>query len=105
MASPKVLAMTSQLVRDTTQSRKRTDDLLYVAGITARRMPKLQAFALWKGIKGEACAFIYHRDGGGASITWRGTWDMQLSPRVLVQALAQANRVKWRALAALALAG
>ncbi|GAB1317024.1 Oxoglutarate iron-dependent oxygenase protein [Madurella fahalii] len=77
------LALTSQLLRDTTQSRKGIDDLLYVAGITARRMPKLQAFVLWNGMKGEACAFIYHRDGGRASITWRGTWDMQLSPRVV----------------------
>ncbi|KAK4446456.1 hypothetical protein QBC34DRAFT_486862 [Podospora aff. communis PSN243] len=79
----KSLALTSQILRDTPQSRKGTDDLLYLAGITAPRMPKLQDFALWNGIKGEACAFIYHRDGGRASITWRGTWDLELSPRVV----------------------
>lgn len=76
------LALTSQLLRDT-QSREWIDALLYVAGITALRMPKLQAFVLWDGIKGEACAFIYHTDRSRASITWRGTWDMQLSSRVI----------------------
>ncbi|KAK3373636.1 hypothetical protein B0T24DRAFT_657456 [Lasiosphaeria ovina] len=79
----KSLALTSQFLRNTMQSRKGIDDLLYLAGITARRMPKLQTLALWNGINGEACAFIYHRDGGRASIIWRGTWDMQLSPRVV----------------------
>ncbi|KAK4193354.1 hypothetical protein QBC35DRAFT_519484 [Podospora australis] len=79
----KSLALTSQLLRDTPQNHKRIDNLLYQAGITAARMPKLQDFALWYGIKGEACAFIHRRHGGRASITWRGTWDMQLSPRVV----------------------
>ena len=46
-------------------------------------MPKLRDFALWYGLRGEACAFIYQRDGDRASVTWRGTWDLQLSPRVV----------------------
>jgi hypothetical protein len=88
------LALTSQLLRDT-QSRKEIDALLHVAGITARRMPRLQAFVLWNGIKGEACAFIYHADGGSASITWRGTWDIQLSSRMIEawQCVATENRL------------
>lgn len=76
------LALTSQLLRET-QNRKDIDALLYVACTTALRMPRLQAFVLWNGIDGEACAFIYHTDGGRASISWRGTWDMQLSSRVI----------------------
>ncbi|KAH6632554.1 hypothetical protein F5144DRAFT_489282, partial [Chaetomium tenue] len=79
----KSLALTSQILRDTLRSRRGIDDLLYLAGNTVSRMPKLQDFALWNGIKGEACAFIYRRDGGRASITWRGTWDLELSPRVV----------------------
>lgn len=81
------LALTSQLLRqDATtneKTRKEIDDMLYVAGITAQRMPKLQALALWNGIKGEACAFIYYRKSGRASLTCRGTWDILLSPRVV----------------------
>ncbi|KAH8912505.1 hypothetical protein BR93DRAFT_81812 [Coniochaeta sp. PMI_546] len=76
------LALTSQLLRDT-QSRKDIDALLCEAGITALRMPRLQALVLWNGIKGEACAFIYRAHRGRTSITWRGTWDMQLSSRVI----------------------
>jgi hypothetical protein len=77
------LALTSTLLRDTPKNGQVIDDLLYLAGNTARRMPKLRVFALWYGLKGEACAFIYQRDGDRASITWRGTWDLQLSSRVV----------------------
>jgi len=42
----KSLALTSQLLQDSPQSHKRIDDLLYLGGITAVRMPKLQTFAL-----------------------------------------------------------
>lgn len=38
---------------------------------------------LWNGTKGNACAFIYHTDRDGAYVTWRGTWDLELSPRVV----------------------
>lgn len=76
------LALTSQLLRDT-QGRKGIDALLYVAGVTARRMPRLRAFVLWNGIQGQACAFLYQTGAGRASITWRGTWYMQLSSRVI----------------------
>jgi len=85
MASARITGLTSQLLRGTTSEQKLEgiEDLLYVAGITAQRMPKLKTLALWNGIKGEGCGFIYHRDGGHASITWRGTWNIRLSPRVV----------------------
>ncbi|KZL77592.1 hypothetical protein CT0861_12084 [Colletotrichum tofieldiae] len=75
------LALTSQLLRQT-GSRLKIDALLYKAGITALQMPRLHTLVLWNGIKGDACAFIYHTDRDRAYITWRGTWDMELSHRV-----------------------
>jgi hypothetical protein len=44
-------------------------------------MPKLQDLVLWNGKRGEACAFIYHKESQSrdkASLTWRGTWDFNL---------------------------
>jgi hypothetical protein len=77
------LALTSQLLRQM-GSREETDALLYQAGITALRMPRLQTLVLWNGTKGDACAFIYQcTDRDGAHVTWRGTWDLELSPRVV----------------------
>ncbi|KAI0515404.1 hypothetical protein F5B22DRAFT_607240 [Xylaria bambusicola] len=46
-------------------------------------MPKLYAFVLWNGGRGHACVFIYHVERGSASVTWRGTWTLQLSPKVV----------------------
>jgi hypothetical protein len=76
------LALTSQLLRPT-GNRQEIDALLYEAGITALQMPKLQTLVLWNGGKGNACAFIYYADRNHASVTWRGTWDVQLSRPVV----------------------
>ena len=46
-------------------------------------MPRLRTLVLWNGVKGNACAFIYHTDRDRAYVTWRGTWDLELSPRVV----------------------
>lgn len=44
-------------------------------------MPLLEDLVLWNGRRGEACAFIYHKDtaNGQATLTWRGTWNLELS--------------------------
>jgi hypothetical protein len=76
------LALTSQLLRHM-GSYLETDALLYQAGLAALRMPRLHTLVLWNGTKGNACAFIYHVDRDGAYVTWRGTWDLELSPRVI----------------------
>lgn len=76
------LALTSQLLRRA-GSRHETDALLHQAGLTALRMPRLQTLVLWDGGKGNACAFIYHTVRDDACITWRGTWVLELSPRVV----------------------
>jgi hypothetical protein len=39
--------------------------------------------ALWNCGKGEACAFTYRREGNKPSVIWRGTWDVELEPRVV----------------------
>jgi hypothetical protein len=76
------LTLTSQLLRHPGR-RPEVDTLLYEAGVTALQMPKLQTLVVWDGVEGNACAFIYHVDRDHASVTWRGTWDMALSPRVV----------------------
>lgn len=57
--------------------------MLYRAGITALQMPRLRTLAIWNGREGGACAFIYHTDQNYAYLTWRGTWEMDFSPRVV----------------------
>ncbi|KAK5627325.1 hypothetical protein RRF57_003040 [Xylaria bambusicola] len=55
-------------------------NLLHRAGTLAQQMPKLHTFVIWNW---SACAFIYHVKGGSASVTWRGTCLLKLSPRVV----------------------
>jgi len=76
------LALTSQSLQPV-GSRQEIDTLLYQAGVVALRMPKLHILVLWNGTKGNACAFIYHTGGASAHVTWRSTWDLELSPRVV----------------------
>jgi hypothetical protein len=76
------LALTSRLLCET-GSRQTMEDLLYEAGVATLRMPKLRNLALWNGGVGNACAFIYHVDRYYADVTWRGTWNLDLSPRVV----------------------
>ncbi|KAK0714708.1 hypothetical protein B0H67DRAFT_536609 [Lasiosphaeris hirsuta] len=76
------LALTSQHFQDPGR-RDEVDALLFKAGVTALRMPKLRALVLWDGRKDNACAFVYRTGGDHASVTWLGTWNMDLSPRVV----------------------
>lgn len=77
------LALTSQLLCNVWKHGGSIEGLLYEAGTAALRMPRLRALAIWNGREGHACAFIYHTDRNYAYITWRGTWKMDLSPRVV----------------------
>jgi hypothetical protein len=45
------------------------------------RMPKLETMTLWNGLRGKACSFTYSRRY--ASITWRGTWELELEGSTL----------------------
>ncbi|KAH6618291.1 hypothetical protein B0J18DRAFT_402141 [Chaetomium sp. MPI-SDFR-AT-0129] len=83
------LALTSPILCEpkTHQEKIKTEKLLRAAGRVARRMPKLKTMVLWNGQVKNACAFIYHVGAGPrpnmASITWRGTWEMELTHRVV----------------------
>ena len=48
-------------------------------------MPQLESLALWNSRGREACAIIYHREKASrlATLTWRGTWDLELSHDVV----------------------
>ncbi len=76
------LALTSHLLHEW-RHREGVEALLYQAGMTALRMPRLRALAIWSSRGDAACAFTYHTDPDYAYVTWRGTWEMDLSPRVI----------------------
>ncbi|KAK0726416.1 hypothetical protein B0T21DRAFT_293514 [Apiosordaria backusii] len=76
------LALTSQQLRDI-GNRQQIDALLADAGVTALQMPKLHTLVLWNGQRGNACAFIYQAHSDHASITWRGTWDVDFDPAMV----------------------
>ncbi|KAF5008200.1 hypothetical protein FDECE_5533 [Fusarium decemcellulare] len=73
------LTFTSRMMHKTNQPR--ISKLLEAAAQSAINMPKLETMTLWNGAKGEACSFTWCRQG--ASISWRGTWDLKLEPSVL----------------------
>ncbi|KAI1351299.1 hypothetical protein F5Y01DRAFT_283347 [Xylaria sp. FL0043] len=77
------LALTSQLLQDDWEKRNRIPDLLYQAGTHVQNMPLLHTLVLWNGGKAHACAFIYRVGRDTASVTWRGTWHLELSPQVV----------------------
>lgn len=77
------LALTSQLLQDDWEKSEQIETLLCRAGVLVQKMPKLHTFVLWNGGKGHACAFIYRIDRDSASVTWRGTWHLELSPIVI----------------------
>lgn len=81
------LALTSPLLlKPPTQPRRQAiDALLYNAGVAALRMPRLWTLVLWNGTEGDACAFVYQMDRGRGvcCATWRGTWEVELSKRVV----------------------
>ncbi|KAI1411399.1 hypothetical protein F5Y13DRAFT_200974 [Hypoxylon sp. FL1857] len=77
------LALTSQLLQDDGEKRSQIEVLLCRARVLVHNMPKLHTLVLWNGGKGHACAFIYRVDRDSASITWRGTWHLELSPLVV----------------------
>ncbi|OPB41505.1 hypothetical protein A0O28_0082250 [Trichoderma guizhouense] len=96
----KTVALTSQLLREDASlnpdSQGRIEDLLCRAAALAKRMPELDTFVLWNGAKGDACAFIYRVKGSKASITWRGTWDLEMSSKVVEAWNSVALTRSWR---------
>lgn len=78
------LSLTSSLLFQSINGQKqRIDNLLIAAARLVLRMPNLTTMVLWNGGAGRACAFIYTRAKHYAHITWRGTWDLEISQQVL----------------------
>lgn len=59
--------------------------LLRDASLAALRMPQLENLVIWNYQHGEAGAVIYRRDkaAGQATLTWRGTWDLDFGHDVV----------------------
>lgn len=62
-------------------SRQDVYTLLRNASVTALKMPRPIRMVLWNSEPGHACAVFYQRDAASetATLTWRGTWDFELS--------------------------
>ncbi|KAK4073444.1 uncharacterized protein Triagg1_5270 [Trichoderma aggressivum f. europaeum] len=95
----KSVALTSQLLRDhpdaDEDTRSRIEDLLCRAAALAKHMPELDTLVLWNGAKGHAGAFICRVRGCRVSITWRGTWRLEMSPRVVEAWNSVASTRSW----------
>ncbi len=79
------LALTSTLLQPT-ESRGNIYALLSRAAAVALQMPRLHTLVLWNGRRGNACAFIYHRQElCRPRIEWRSRWDLKL-PHAVVEA-------------------
>ncbi|KAF2012461.1 hypothetical protein BU24DRAFT_484101 [Aaosphaeria arxii CBS 175.79] len=77
------LTLTSSILARTA-SHQSIYALLQDASLTALNMPQLKSMVLWNGGQGQACAVIYQRrtTNGLATLTWRSTWDLELSQDV-----------------------
>lgn len=60
-------------------------DMLRLAGEVALKMPQLEIMEIWNGRKGLAGLFQYKaaRDTKQATITWRGTWNLDIGTPVV----------------------
>ncbi|KAI1359884.1 hypothetical protein F5Y08DRAFT_349266 [Xylaria arbuscula] len=74
------LTLTSSTLAQRTP-RRDVYTLLQNASLAALNMPQLKSMVLWNSEQGQACAVIYLRPtaSGMATLTWRGTWDLDLS--------------------------
>ena len=68
-----------------TAPRQNIYTLLRDASLIALNMPQLKSMVLWNSEQGQACAVIYqrHTANGMTTLTWRGTWDLELSDDVI----------------------
>lgn len=59
--------------------------LLRDASLAAVKMPQLKTMVLWNSEPRQACAVIYqlHTASAMATLTWRGTWNLELSDDVV----------------------
>ena len=59
--------------------------LLRNASSIALKMPQLKTMVLWNSEPGQACTVIYQRHTASAmaTLTWRGTWNLELSDDVV----------------------
>ncbi|KAH8598429.1 hypothetical protein B0O99DRAFT_538530 [Bisporella sp. PMI_857] len=78
------LTLTSSILAQTAR-QKEISALLHDASLAALNMPQLESMVFWNSKHGEACAVIYQRIKASsyATLTWRGTWDFELSHDVV----------------------
>ncbi|GAB0138564.1 hypothetical protein EsDP_00006794 [Epichloe bromicola] len=80
----KTLVLTSQLLAPD-KSQASIMNMLHEAASAAMHMPQLETMTIWNGRKKLAALFKYERTRGHqlSTVTWRGTWHLNLSPSVI----------------------
>lgn len=78
-----LLSLTSRRLTLRNPDPSTINTMLLEAGQTALRMPKLQTMEIWSGVKRHACAFRYEVAADATTISWCGTWDLELSQDVV----------------------
>ncbi|KAK7403121.1 hypothetical protein QQX98_011111 [Neonectria punicea] len=78
----KTLAMTSRILMPDGDSTKR-EELMLAAAAAAGKMPKLQVMEIWRGDRNDACVFRYDTTGPNATVSWHGTWLMELGSELV----------------------
>ncbi|CAI0642978.1 unnamed protein product [Colletotrichum noveboracense] len=53
------------------------------AAAAALSMPCLHTMTLWNSVQSEACKFIYSAESGSTSVSWKGTWNLQMEPSMI----------------------
>ncbi|RDL35210.1 uncharacterized protein BP5553_07141 [Venustampulla echinocandica] len=76
------LALTSPLL-SSNSSLEDINNLVLAAASAAYKMPKLQTMELWNGGKRHAFLFRYHTTDNHTTISWHGTWNLNLKPHVI----------------------
>ncbi|KAF6829772.1 hypothetical protein CPLU01_07730 [Colletotrichum plurivorum] len=85
------LSLTSPLSKRTQSSQ--VTDLLVSAAAAAERMPVLKTMQIWNGGRGHAYAFSCEVRELGLTISWKGTWKLNLNLEV-VQAWMEVNKTR-----------
>ena len=77
------LTLTSKLFPLCNPHPPAINKMLVNAGTAALSMPQFRTMAMWNGMKRHACAFRYQVTANSATLSWCGTWDLELDVDVL----------------------
>lgn len=80
----KSLTLTCSVLSKGSSQEDNISNLVRIAGLAARNMPKLERMDIWKFWKREACWIVFRRESSRkGTIAIKATWDIELDPDVV----------------------